>query len=93
MISKVAVDHPKSWTKYLGYDLWAYRESPHEVTGVPPWLMVFGRIPRGPLTVLKENWTGFRDLPLSTETVKNNDIFHDIIYELVRNHLRLVNRY
>ena len=29
--------------------------------------MVYGlrRIPRGPLAVLKENWTGFRDMPLS----------------------------
>ena len=31
----------------------------------PPWHMVFGRLPRGPLAVLKENWTGLRDLPLS----------------------------
>jgi len=36
-----------------------------QVTGVPPWLMVFRRLPRGPLAVLKENWTGLRDMPLS----------------------------
>ena len=65
MISKVAVDHPRSWTKYLGYVLWALREVPNETTGVPPWLMVYGRIPRGPLAVLEENWTGFRDMPRS----------------------------
>jgi len=65
MISKVAVDHPKSWTKYLGYVLWALREVPNETTGVPPWLMVYGRIPRGPLAVLKENWIGLRDMPMS----------------------------
>jgi len=59
------VDHPKSWTKYLGYVLWALREVPNETTGVPPWLMVYGRIPRRPLAVLKENWTGFHDMPLS----------------------------
>ena len=62
---KVAVDHPKSWFRYLGHALWALREIPNQVTGVPPWLMVFGRLPRGPLAVLKENWTGLRDLPLS----------------------------
>ena len=65
MISKVAVDHPKLWTRYLGYVLWALREVPNQNTGVPPWLMVYGRIPRGPLAVLKENWTGLRDLPLN----------------------------
>ena len=61
----MAVDHPKSWTKYLGYVLWALREVENEPTEVPPWLMVYGRIPRGPLAVLKENWIGLRDMPLS----------------------------
>jgi len=65
MISKVAVDHPQSWTKYLGYVLWALREVPNETARVPPWLMVYGRIPRGPLAVLNDNWTGFRDMPVS----------------------------
>jgi len=65
MISKVAADHPKSWSQYLGHMVWALREIPNEVTGVPPWLMVFGHLPRGPLAVLKENWTGLHDIPLS----------------------------
>ena len=65
MISKVAADHPKSWTTYLGYVLWSLREVPNETTGVPPWTMVYGKLPRGPLAVLKENWCGLRDAPLS----------------------------
>jgi len=65
MISKVAVDNPRSWTKYLGYVLLALREVTNETTGVPPSLMVYRRIPRGPLAVLKENWSGSRDMPLS----------------------------
>jgi len=65
MISNVAVDHPRSWTKYLGYVLWALPEVPNETTWVPPWLMVNARIPQGHLAVLKENWTGFRDMPQS----------------------------
>jgi len=65
MIFKVAVDHPRSRTKYLGYVLWALGEVPNETTWIPAWLMVYGRIPRGPMAVLEENWTGFRDMPLS----------------------------
>jgi len=65
MISKVAIDRPKSWTKYLGYVLCGLREVPNATTGVPPWLMVYGRLPRGPLAVQKENWCGLRDAPLS----------------------------
>jgi len=45
--------------------LWALRESPNETTGVPPWVMVYGRLPRRPLAVLKENWCGQREAPLS----------------------------
>ena len=41
MISKVAADYPKSWSKYLGHLLWALLEIPNQITGVPPWLMVF----------------------------------------------------
>jgi len=65
MISKVAADHPKSWTTYLGYVLWALTVVPNETTGVPPWLMVYGRIPHGPLAVQNENWCGLRDAHLS----------------------------
>jgi len=65
MVSKVAIEHPKSWHQHLGYILWALRECPNETTGVAPWMMVFGKVPRGPLAVLKENWTGQRDAPLS----------------------------
>ena len=64
MTSKVAADHPKSWYKHLGFILWALREVPNE-TRVPPWLMVFGKLPRWPLAVLKESWCGQRDVPLS----------------------------
>jgi len=36
--------------------------------------MVYGRIPRGPLTLLKENWTGVRDMPLSLTVEYLNDL-------------------
>ena len=65
MIAKVAMDHPRSWHKHLPSLLWALRETPNETLGVPPWVMVYGRLPRGPLAILKENWSGQRDLPLN----------------------------
>ena len=65
MISKLAMENPKSWVDCLGFSLWALREVPNETTGVPPWVMVYGRLPRGPLAVLKENWCGQREAPLS----------------------------
>ena len=65
MIAKVAAEHPKQWHLYLDFILWALRESENESLGVAPWTLVFSRLPRGPLSVLKETWEGARDLPLS----------------------------
>jgi len=64
-ISKVAADHPKQWYTHLPCILWALRESCNSTTGVPPWLLAFGRLPRGPLSVLKDTWTGAEDPPLN----------------------------
>ena len=63
-ISKVAREHPRQWHTHLSCILWALREAPNETTGVPPWLMAFGRLPRGPLAILKDSWSGTEDLPL-----------------------------
>ena len=65
MINKVAADQPKSWYKHLGFILWALRECPNSTVGVPPWLLVYGRLPRGPLAVLKDTMTGKTELPLN----------------------------
>ena len=63
LIAKVASEHPKSWHKLLGYVMWALREVPNETTHVPPALLAFGRVPRGPLAILKETWCGEREFP------------------------------
>ena len=65
MISKVAADQPKSWHKHLGFILWALRECPNSTLGVPPFLLVYGRLPRGPLAILKDTMTGKTELPLN----------------------------
>jgi hypothetical protein len=40
------------------------REVPNRTTGVPPNMLCFGRLLRGPLSILKESWTGERDIPI-----------------------------
>ena len=64
MISKVAQKYPKSWHRYIGYILWALRESPNETTNVPPFTLVYGHLPHGPLAVLKNVWINENDFPV-----------------------------
>ena len=54
--------HGRQWHKYVLMMVWALREVPNATTGVSPYLLVYGRIPGGPLTVLKETWSGERDV-------------------------------
>jgi len=63
-ISKVASENPRKWTAYLPFVMWALREVPNETTGVAPYLLVYGRMPRGPLAILRETWMGDRELPI-----------------------------
>ena len=44
MISKVAVDQPRSWHKHLEFILWALRECPNSTLGVHPFFLVYGRL-------------------------------------------------
>ncbi|GFQ91151.1 retrovirus-related Pol polyprotein from transposon opus [Trichonephila clavata] len=43
--------------------MFAYREVPHSTTGVSPYQLVYGRLPNGPLKLLKEVWTGDKEIP------------------------------
>lgn len=54
----MASSEPRSWEKNIEYLLWSYRSIPHATLGVSPYQMVYGRLPRGPLSVLKDNMTG-----------------------------------
>ena len=44
------------WDKQLKYVLFAYRDTPHCVTGFSPFSLMFGRDVRGPLHFLKNSW-------------------------------------
>ena len=63
LIAKSVDENPKCWHKHLPFVMWALRECPCSLTGLPPWLLAMGTIPRGPLTVLRECWTGEIDFP------------------------------
>ena len=45
--------------------LWSLREVPNATTGVSAYKLVYGRNPRGPLSILKESWTGENDTSAS----------------------------
>jgi hypothetical protein len=50
-------DKPRDWDKKLQYLLWSYREVPNCSTGLSPYQMVYGRVGRGPLSVLRDTWS------------------------------------
>jgi len=51
-------DEPKNWDRQLPFLLWSYRELPNDTTGVSPHMMVYGQTPKGPLSILKDKWSG-----------------------------------
>lgn len=55
MLKKAQGDR-KDWDKYLKYLLFAYRSTPHSVTGFTPFELIYGRDVRGPLEMLKSTW-------------------------------------
>jgi transposase InsO family protein len=54
----VSSDEPKNWDRQLPFLLWSYRELPNDTTGVSPHMMVYGQTPKGPLSILKDKWSG-----------------------------------
>lgn len=64
-IFKLCQGDPRGWHRLLPFVVWSLREVPNSTTHVSPHTLVFGTLPRGPLTVLKESWAGERELPFS----------------------------
>ena len=54
MMSHIIQQHQCQWHKYLPLAVWALREVPNATTGTSPYMLVYGRTPRGPFAVLKE---------------------------------------
>ena len=69
MLSHVVRDHQRQWHKYVPLIVWALREVPNATTGVSSYMLVYGRVPRGPLAVLKETWLGSEKSPPDLGTI------------------------
>ena len=54
-MKRAAIDL-KMWDKQLKFLLFAYRDTPHCVTGFSPFTLLFGREVKGPLSMLKSAW-------------------------------------
>lgn len=58
MLRRMCAELPKDWDRYIPALLFAYREAPQESLGFSPFELLYGRTVRGPLSILKELWTG-----------------------------------
>ena len=56
MLRKAAAEEGKDWDKLLPYLLFAYQEVPQASTGFSSFELLYGRVVRGPLDILKESW-------------------------------------
>ena len=57
MVKKMCQERPQDWDCYLPAVMFTYREVPQASTGFSPFELLYGRIVRGPMQVLKELWT------------------------------------
>ena len=57
MLRRMSSERPKDWDRYLEPLMFAYREAPQESTQFSPFVLLYGRTVRGPMSVLRELWT------------------------------------
>ena len=53
---KKATQCKQDWDLFLPYVLFAYRQTPHSITGFSPFELIYGVNVRGPLEVHRDNW-------------------------------------
>ena len=68
MLNKNIQEHGSNLDLHLPYLLFAYKEVPHSTTGISSYQLVYGRLPPGPLLLLKDVWTGGRKIPTTGST-------------------------
>ena len=57
-----AIRQSREWHKVIPYIVWAYREVSNCATGVAPYMLLYGRLPEGPLAIQKDSWAGELEL-------------------------------
>jgi transposase InsO family protein len=62
-------DYGRQWHRIVPFLVWSLRESSNATTGVSPFMLQYGIPPRRVLSLMKDEWTGFRELP-AAKTVK-----------------------
>ncbi|XP_077553336.1 LOW QUALITY PROTEIN: uncharacterized protein LOC144168174 [Haemaphysalis longicornis] len=89
MLFHVIEKDPRNWDRLVPFVLWAYREVPHDTTGVAPFRMLYGRNPTGLLAILQHSWTGELPVPgtLKEEPAK---YLRQLREQLEEEHLRHV---
>ncbi|GFV52144.1 hypothetical protein TNCV_5070651 [Trichonephila clavipes] len=65
MLHHIIREEGRSWHRHIPFLLWAYREVPNATTGTPSFLLMYGRDPKRPLSILKSIWTWNTLLPLN----------------------------
>ncbi|GFV50073.1 retrovirus-related Pol polyprotein from transposon opus [Trichonephila clavipes] len=85
MLSKNVQEHGSDWDLHLPLLLFAYREIPHSTTGMSPFQLVYGRLPSGPISLLKEVWVGERNIP-TTLSRSVEKYLEDLIEKLRKAH-------
>ncbi|GFO31437.1 reverse transcriptase [Plakobranchus ocellatus] len=65
MIRKRSHESPAEWNRFVPAALFAYSNQVHSSTGFPPFFLLFGRAPRGPMQILSDI---FLNKDLSGET-------------------------
>ena len=63
MLKRMCSEKPRDWDRFIGPLLFAYREVPQASLGFSPFEMLYGRAVRGPMTILRELWSGEVDTP------------------------------
>ena len=62
MLFHVIQQHGRLWHRVILLAVWTLREVPNATTKVSPYMLVYRRLPSGPLAVLKESWTDQRNV-------------------------------
>ena len=57
MLNSLCSEHSRQWHHFIKPLLFAYREVRQESTGFSPFELLYGRVVRRPMTILKEIWT------------------------------------